>query len=78
MKPIDIKNLNDGLTIITTETKRIKGMLWWKKEVIYIREFKAVKRIAGDYWTWLELPDMKLVPDDLSFQLDAWKTHGIT
>ena len=76
MKPIEMRNI-DGNTIITIEMRRTTGVLCWKKETVETRRFKAVACIADDYWRWLELPDMRLVPDSLSFQLDAWKKHGI-
>lgn len=37
-----------------------------------IRKFWASRRVAGDFWSWLELPGNEMIPDHLSFQLDAW------
>ena len=59
----------DGKTVITTETPRLL-----RKPIT--RRFVAEKKVAGDFFSWLELPDMLLVPDRLSFQLDAWKRSG--
>ena len=36
-------------------------------------QYVATRKITTDYWEWLSLPGMNLVPDCISFQLDAWK-----
>jgi hypothetical protein len=59
----------DGKTVITTETSRLL-----RKPLT--RRFVAEKKVTGDFFSWLELPDMLLVPARLSFQLDAWKRSG--
>jgi len=51
-------------SVITTEEKgffRVK-----------VRKFEAQIEYPKGYWDWLELPDYTLVPDVLSFQLNAW------
>ena len=53
-----------GKTVITTENR----FLFWKTQTKFI----AQKESPKGYWTWLELPNLTLVPDNLSFQLDEW------
>lgn len=61
-KEIDKK----GRTVLVTETDR-----FLRKPKV--RKFVATETvIRNKYWTWRELPDMTLVPDVTSFQLDAW------
>ena len=52
-------------------------MLFWKREVSVIRQFKGLDNLSNRYWAWVELPDINLVPDGLAFQLDSWMTNGI-
>lgn len=54
-----------GKAIITTEESKF---VFWKKQT----KFVAEEEFAKGYWKWLELPNFTLVPDRLSFQLDAW------
>lgn len=63
MKMISKEVINDK-TVITVETRGLLG----RKQ----RSFEAQREIPKGYWDWLELPNRKLVPDGLSFQLDAW------
>ena len=51
--------------VITTEER---GFFFNVK----VRKFEAQIEFPKGYWRWLELPDYTLVPDVLSFQLDAW------
>jgi len=60
------KEVQDGRSVVTVEVKRIFRK---PKQIQYLAESETVK---GEYWSWLELPGKKLVPDLLSFQLDAW------
>ena len=53
-----------GKSVITTESK----FLWWKTQTKFI----AQREFPKGYWTWLELPNLTIVPDNLSFQLDKW------
>jgi hypothetical protein len=62
----------NGKTVITTETPR---WLWFLKP--RVQRFVAARRIVGDFWEWLELPDKRLVTDQSSYQLDAWKREGL-
>lgn len=55
-------------TVLTVET----NFLWMKKQTRY----QADGRIAGDFYRWLKLPDKTIVPDAVSFQLDAWLRAG--
>ena len=61
--------LENGRTVITTETRR----LFLKPK---IRRFVASRQITENFWDWLELPDKTNVGDRLSFQLDAWKREA--
>ena len=47
-----------------TETKRI----FFKPK---IRQFISNSGV-GEFRDWVEMPDLKIVPDILSFQLDKW------
>ncbi len=55
----------DGKTVLVTSTRRF--ILKPK-----IRKFIEGRKLCAGYWDWLELPDKKIIPDCLSFQLDAW------
>ncbi len=57
--------INTSKPIIVTEQR---VFIFWKR----IRKFKAVRQMAHKYWEWVELPNNKLVHDNLSFQLDHW------
>ena len=59
------KEIINGKSVITTEKSKFR---FWKKE----QKFVAQKEFPKGYWTWLELPNLTLVPDSLSFQLDEW------
>lgn len=66
----------EGRTIITlSNQKMFLGI--FPLPATYDTRYMAVEEIVKDYWTWLELPSMTIVPDSLSFQLDAWKKYGI-
>lgn len=52
-------------TFIVTEQP---FLFFWK----WKRKFVATEESPRGYWNWLEMDAMKLVPDVLSFQLDAW------
>ena len=58
------KETINGKTVITTSDK----VLFWHK----IKEYEAQRKIAEGFWEWLELPNKTLIPDSISFQLDAW------
>lgn len=62
------KEEQDGKTVLVVESKLF---------FIFprVRKFIAEREIAGEYFSWLELPEKTLVPDHLSFQLDAWKRN---
>ena len=69
MKAINIDANAKQPTIQAEETYR---NIFFRKKKIHVT-FKAVSVIVPmKYWEWLEMPDMKVVPDTLSFQLDAW------
>lgn len=68
MKAIKSETI-DGHTIITTESK----ILCFSRQ----RRFITGRQLTANFWEWLELPGKKLIGDDLSFRLDAWKQHGI-
>ena len=53
-----------GKAVITIERR----FLFWKFQTKYV----AQKEFPKGYWTWLELPNLTVVDDILSFQLDAW------
>lgn len=74
MKPIKIEII-DYCPVLTIEETKTVGALFWKKDITETRKFRATNRIAGKFWTWLEYPNMTLVPDYLSFQLDEWKVY---
>ena len=62
-----IKNeVVDGKTELTIE-KTV--FFFFKKQEKYI----AVKRIVGEYYSWVKHPNNTMVPDHMSFQLDQWK-----
>ena len=58
------KETIENKTVIRVESK----WLIFKK----VRSFEAQREFPPSYWDWLELPDRKLVPMHISFQLDAW------
>ncbi|MDK2848777.1 MAG: hypothetical protein PWP34_2130 [Desulfuromonadales bacterium] len=58
------KEIVNGKTIITTS----KRFLFWH----IITKYEAQKEFPKGYWEWLRLPNRNLVPDAVSFQLDAW------
>lgn len=62
---MDRKETIDGKTVITTSQS---FFIYWNK----IRMFEAQREWPSGYWDWLELPNRTIVPDALSFQLDAW------
>jgi hypothetical protein len=69
MKAVKI-NKSDSEATIETETDRsFLGIIKLKPKK---RIFFTDRRIVGDFWEWLELPDKTLVEDRLSFQLDVW------
>ena len=45
-----------------------RRLLFWEKDV----KFLATREYPPGYWSWLSLPNLKLVGGCLSFQLDAW------
>jgi hypothetical protein len=55
----------DGKPVIETESR----FLWWRWRVRYL----ADRQSTANYWHWLRLPGLVLVPDVVSFQLDAWQ-----
>ena len=58
------KDVVNGKTIITTSNR----FLFWH----IITEYEAQREFPKGYWEWLRLPNRDLVPDIISFQLDAW------
>lgn len=67
MKVVNIEEIGEQ-TEITVETGR-----WiFKRETKY----KTTRRIAGEYYQWVQRPDNIKVPDGFSFQLDEWKRIG--
>ena len=62
------KEIIDGKTVITTSKK----FLFWYA----ITQYEAQKESPKGYWEWLKLPNKDLVPDFISFQLDAWNKYG--
>ena len=62
---MDRKEIIDGKTVITTSTPFFH--FWFR-----IREFEAQREFPANHWDWLELPNRTLIPDMLSFQLNAW------
>jgi hypothetical protein len=63
MEMVDKETL-DGKTVIVTSTRGL-----FRRE---IRRFEEQRKLTPSFSEWLELPNRKLVPDRLSFQLDAW------
>lgn len=59
------REIADERTIITAE----QTVLFFFK---FKRKFITTRQSCPGYWDWLELPDKELVPDYISFQLDAW------
>ena len=55
---------DNGRDILVCEDR----VLFWRRE----RRFVAQSEYPRGYWAWLELPNKRIVPDILSFQLDAW------
>ena len=47
----------------------IEEKKWFRRK---ITKYIAYNRITGNFYEWLELPEMIIVPDVLSFQLDVW------
>lgn len=68
MKPIEIKQIGKS-TEITVES----GPWIFKKKTTFTTSGEPI----GDFYDWLKLPNKTLVPDVMSFQLDAWKMEGI-
>ena len=71
MRLIGKEKHGDAINLIVEEDKK-RFLL---KPKIKIRKFMSLERIAGDFFCWLELPDKTIVPDHLSFQLDAWNKY---
>jgi len=69
MKLIKSEVVN-GKTELTIE-KTV--LFFFKKQEKYI----AVKRIAGEFYSWVKAPNNTIVPDHMSFQLDKWKQLAI-
>ncbi len=69
MRAIEISTSPDGQSEITVE----RG--WWifKKTTRY----KAVEKQTESFSLWVKLPHKTRIGDAMSFQLDAWKKHGI-
>jgi hypothetical protein len=63
MKVIAKETDEKGKTILTIEQGIFKTKI----------KYMATSRIAGQFFTWVKLPNKTLVPDKLSFQLDEWK-----
>jgi hypothetical protein len=59
-----------GKAVITTEESKF---VFWKTQTKYV----AQREITKGYYTWLELPNLTLVPSRLSFQLDAWNRMAL-
>ena len=66
----------NGKTVITTETVTTTTKGFFRKTTVGKREQRKFiaesVTIPGKYWSWLEMPGLHLVPDNLSLQLDAW------
>lgn len=39
-------------------------------------KFLCSENYVSTYWKWLKLPEMILVPDNMSFQLDEWYNNN--
>ena len=68
---IRIENINKERPEIYIETETQRKFLWWNLKPI-IRTFMTNRKIAGRFYSWVELPNKTIVPDGLSFQLDEW------
>lgn len=64
-----LKEPSKGLMTIETEEDRL--FLCFKLSPIK-RTFIANKEYPKGYWNWVEMPNKKIVPDMLSFQLNEW------
>ena len=58
------KEIINGKTTMTTS----KQFLFWN----ITTQYEAQKESPKGYWEWLKLPERHIVPDYISFQLDAW------
>lgn len=67
MQYVKIEKDDKGRSVITCSQR----ILFWKRQ----RRYLAQERIAGEFYTWFELPSIHRVPDRLSFQLDAWRNE---
>jgi len=66
MKPLSKKTLENGTIVITVEQSFLFGLV--KKRTKY----SSNEIIVAKYRKWLKEPNKTLVPDMMSFQLDAW------
>ena len=65
---LKFKKIDDkGRDLLICESK----FLFFKRE----RKFVAQSRLCKGFWSWLELPNLTIVPDGISFQLDAWNNE---
>ena len=55
---------NKGRAVLVCEDR----ILFWRRE----RKFVAQREYPHGFWDWEELPNKRLVPAFLSFQLDLW------
>ena len=63
MKMVGNRKDEKGRTIITVES------FLFKKKTDYL----AREEIVTEFYDWVKLPHKTIVPDSISFQLDAWK-----
>lgn len=67
-RPILISKDNGVIEIVVEST----FLFFFKTHKTY----RATKRIVGDYYSWVMLPNQTIVPDHMSFQLDQWLKLG--
>jgi len=65
-----------GKPVAVVEKTR-KGGFLWLREIPYEERYLLARKLCPGYWSWLKLPDLELVPDGMSFQLDAWYREQI-
>lgn len=64
-------------TLLKIETKTERRFLGIKLKPV-IRVFVATKEYPKGYYNWMESPNMHIVPDKLSFQLNEWFKLSLT
>ena len=72
MRLLRIEKSENGKPVVVVEESRTSGFWWWEKEVKKETKYLVSGERVRGFWKWLKLPDLILVGDSMSFQLNAW------